>query len=221
MKNNLRYERKFIINNLTIPELENILRSSNFNFKKNFAKRKVNSIYFDDQDTSSILENLDGNNFKTKFRIRWYGDKKIISNPILELKIKESYINYKKLFKIKLLKKTNFSKKNIDFIFNFLKKKHSFLKNKFAISSTHYDRSYFVSSNKNIRATIDSNINYINIQNFSSSHLNKFSKSLILEIKYSNQDDEMVRSNLENISFRISKNSKYVNSLIDHPHIII
>ena len=82
-------------------------------------------------------------------------------------------------------------------------------------------REYFVSSNKNIRATIDSNINYINIQNFSSSHLNKFSKSLILEIKYSNQDDEMVRSNLENISFRISKNSKYVNSLIDHPHIII
>ena len=86
--------------------------------------------------------------------------------------------------------------KNINNILNNLKKRHFFLK-KFAISSTHYDRSYFLSSKKNIRATVDSNINYTNIKNFSHSHLNKFSKSLILEIKYSNRDDEFVRANLK------------------------
>ena len=221
MKNIFRYERKFIVRNITIPELENILRYSNFSFKKSFNKRKVNSIYFDDFDTGSILENLDGSNLKTKFRLRWYGEKKIIKNPVLELKIKESYINHKKIFEIKSLNKEYFSKKNINNILNNLKKRHFFLKNKFAISSTHYDRSYFLSSKKNIRATVDSNINYTNIKNFSHSHLNKFSKSLILEIKYSNRDDEFVRANLKNISFRISKNSKYVNSLIEYPDLII
>ena len=43
-----RFERKFIINNLTIPEVENILRNSPLKFKKNYQKRKINSIYFDD-----------------------------------------------------------------------------------------------------------------------------------------------------------------------------
>ncbi len=56
MKNIFRYERKFIINNLTIPELENLLRNSSFKFKKNFSERIVNSIYFDNHNKNSILE---------------------------------------------------------------------------------------------------------------------------------------------------------------------
>ena len=219
MQNIFRYERKFIINNLSIPELENLLRFSSLKFKKNFIQRKVNSIYFDDYNSNSILENLDGNNFKTKFRLRWYGDKKLIKSPVLELKKKESYINSKELFKIKNFKKIKFSKKNINLLLNQLKKKFIFLLNKSAISSTHYNRLYFISSKKNVRATIDFNINYFDIKNYI--NLNKYSKSIILEIKYLNKDDEIVRKNLENISFRISKNSKYLNSLIEYPNRII
>ena len=213
MKNIFRYERKFIINNMTIPELENLLRNSTLKFKKDFPGRNVNSIYFDDHKSKSILENLDGNNFKTKFRLRWYGDKKQIGSPILELKKKQSYINSKELFKIRNFKKTKFSKNNIDLILKALKKNYNFLLNKSAISSTHYNRLYFVSSINDIRATVDFNINYFDIQN--SIKLNKYSETIILEIKYKNYDDKMVRQNLENISFRISKNSKYLNSLIE------
>ena len=219
MKNIFRYERKFIINNLTIPELENLLRNSAFKFKKNFSERIVNSIYFDNHNKNSILENLDGNNFKTKFRLRWYGDKRVIKSPVLELKKKESYINYKKLFQIENFKKIKFSKKNIDFALKKLAKNYDFLLNKSAISSTHYNRLYFVSSKNNVRATIDFDINYFDIQNHT--NLNKYSKSIILEIKYFNKNDDMVRTNLENISFRVSKNSKYVNSLIEYPNKII
>tara|TARA_B100001093_G_C26814333_1_gene1008976 strand:- start:281 stop:940 length:660 start_codon:yes stop_codon:yes gene_type:complete len=219
MQNIFRYERKFIINNLSIPELENLLRFSSLKFKKNFIQRKVNSIYFDDYNSNSILENLDGNNLKTKFRLRWYGDKKLIKSPVLELKKKESYINSKELFQIKNFKKIKFSKKNINLLLNQLKKKFIFLLNKSAISSTHYNRLYFISSKKNVRATIDFNINYFDIKNYI--NLNKYSKSIILEIKYLNKDDEIVRKNLENISFRISKNSKYLNSLIEYPNRII
>ena len=71
MRDIYRYERKFILSNQTIPELENLLRNSKFNFKKNYPTRKVNSIYFDDYNASSVLENLDGNNFKNKVRLRW------------------------------------------------------------------------------------------------------------------------------------------------------
>ena len=105
MKNIFRYERKFVINNLTIPELENLLRNSAFKFKKNFSERMVNSIYFDNHNKNSILENLDGNNFKTKFRLRWYGDKRVIKSPVLELKKRSPILTIKSYFKLKILKK--------------------------------------------------------------------------------------------------------------------
>ncbi len=54
--------------------------------------------------------------------------------------------------------------------------KYDFLKNKISISSTHYNRLYFVSSKNNIRATLDFNINYFNLQKHSNYNLNKYSK---------------------------------------------
>ena len=132
MRDIYRYERKFILSNQTIPELENLLRNSKFNFKKNYPTRKVNSIYFDDYNASSVLDNLDGNNFKNKVRLRWYGKKKLINSPTLELKNKNGYVSYKKIYKIKNFQPTKFTKKNVDFMmkelfykYNFLKKKNS------------------------------------------------------------------------------------------------
>ena len=217
MRDIYRYERKFILSNQTIPELENLLRNSKFNFKKNYPTRKVNSIYFDDYNANSVLDNLDGNNFKNKVRLRWYGKKKLINSPTLELKNKNGYVNYKKIYKIKNFQPTKFTKKNVDFIMKELFYKYNFLKKKIAISSTHYDRLYFISSRNNIRATLDFNINYFNIHNHSNYNLNKYSKSFIIEIKYPNEKDEYVRTKLENITLRVSKNSKYINSLIEYP----
>lgn len=214
-----RYERKFIINNLTIPELENILRNSNLKFKKNYKKRKINSIYFDKANFSSFFENIDGNNLKKKIRLRWYGDKKIILSPNLEVKKKNAHLNQKLIYKIKNFKKITPSFRNILYLLKKLKKKYFFLSDTHPISSTHYDRLYFVSSQKNIRATIDYNINYINF--VENQNLNKFSKSVILEIKYSNNSDNTIRKCLSNISFRINKNSKYINSLIEQPFFVI
>ena len=72
-----------------------LIRSDFFNFT--FTKRKVNSIYFDDLNNTSILENLYGLENK-KIRIRWYGDSKIINNPRLEIKKKKGFITEKKVY---------------------------------------------------------------------------------------------------------------------------
>ena len=217
MKSIFRYERKFILINKSIPELENLLRNSKFNFKNNYPLRKVNSIYFDDCNMSSVLENLDGNNFKNKIRLRWYGKKKLINSPVLELKKKIGYVNYKKIYKIKNFQPIKFTKKNVDLIMKKLFYKYDFLKKKIPISSTHYNRLYFISSKNNIRATLDFNINYFNLQKYSNYNLNKYSKSFVIEIKYSNEKDEYVRTELANITLRANKNSKYINSLIEYP----
>ena len=44
---------------------------------------------------------------------------------------------------------------------------------------------------------------------------------MVLEIKYSNDRDDYVRAILRNITLRLNKNSKYVNSLAEYPFKIL
>ena len=78
--------------------------------------------------------------------------------------------------------------------------------------TTHYLRSYFVSSNKLIRATVDRNLKSIKLyQNKNTSIINQYN-DIILELKYDLDLDDYVRDNFNNFSFRLSKNSKFINS---------
>ena len=70
-----RFERKWTYDNVDNLMLHNVLLRSKFFFSIQYPKRKINSLYFDDLNYSSINENLDGVSEKKKYRIRWYGSK--------------------------------------------------------------------------------------------------------------------------------------------------
>ena len=79
-------------------------------------------------------------------------------------------------------------------------------------------REYFVSSDKKIRATVDYNLQSIFLNNLSQIDIVKNFKNIcILEFKYSTGLDKYVRKNLKDITLRLSKNSKFVNSAIEKP----
>ena len=90
--NNLlkRFERKWVFNTIDHNQLFILLNRSNFSFLNQFSDRQVNSIYFDDDHYTSIIQNIDGISEKKKYRLRWYGDFKNITNPtfvwVLEVK---------------------------------------------------------------------------------------------------------------------------------------
>lgn len=218
-----RFERKWIYNKGDNLNLVNKLIRSDFFFNFTFTKRKVNSIYFDDLNNTSILENLYGLENKKKIRIRWYGDSKIINNPRLEIKKKKGFITEKKVYylpeikylyfpneysinKIRLIvEKKLFKKKLID------KQLHPVL-------STHYEREYLISNNNLVRATIDNNISSISLKDESKSNLNKnFFNTTILEMKYPIKLDYYVRDKLKNMTLRLTKNSKFINSVFNNP----
>ena len=69
-----RIERKWSLHQCTKAQFHIAISRSKFCFVKEYDSRKVNSIYFDDSDLNSLNENLDGNTFKAKYRIRWYGN---------------------------------------------------------------------------------------------------------------------------------------------------
>ena len=73
-------------------------------------------------------------------------------------------------------------------------------------------RQYFISQNKKIRATVDTRIEYRNL-NLNFENIGKIKdNNLILEFKYNSNDDDYCRKNLQNNFLRITKNSKYANS---------
>ncbi len=189
---------------------------SNLFFRKQYPSRKVNSVYFDTYNFISIRQNLDGVSYKKKIRVRWYGNKNKITKPVIEIKSKKGFETKKDSTTIRELNGIKLS--DINKIKDELNKK---LKSKKIISpvlTTHYDREYYISNNGKIRATVDYNLKSIFLNNFSQIDIIKnFKNFCILELKYSINLDKFVRKNLKDITLRLSKNSKFVNSAIEKP----
>lgn len=207
----VRSERKWKIDNKNFFQLVNALKKSNFFFKEHYYPRIINSIYYDDSFNSSVHQNLNGEYYKEKNRLRWYGNKKYAEEIIFEVKKKFGNTSTK-------VKHILFDKKialDDNFIFKtYLKLIESFpskirLKPK---TMTKYLRYYYLSNDKKIRATIDTNISYLKILE------NKFScerfveDKIILELKYKTKHDELLRKNLNLKNLRLSRNSKFINS---------
>jgi SPX domain protein involved in polyphosphate accumulation len=207
----IRFEKKWKVNSYYFYDVYRALTESNFNFTEQYNPRWVNSIYYDNNFYNSILQNLDGNELKKKIRLRWYGSDLNINNSFLEIKSKKGIVSQKRKINLKeknsklnqiLLKKIQI---------NILKKYPNFFVQN-PLTKVRYNRTYFVSKNNNIRATIDKNISYQKINNYKVDVGSFYDSNLVLEFKYNTEYDNYVRDNLKDISLRLNKNSKFINS---------
>ena len=207
----IRFEKKWKINSHYFYDVYRALTESNFKFVEQYDPRWVNSIYYDNDFFNSIIENLDGNQLKKKIRLRWYGSDCLIKNLFLEIKSKKGMVTQKRKID---LRETNI-KLNLSLLkkvqTNILKKYPNFLGQN-PCTKVRYNRTYFVSQDNNVRATIDKNISYQKINNYKIEAQSFNDSDLILEFKYNTEFDNYVRNNLKNISLRLSKNSKFINS---------
>ena len=216
IKNNLRYERKWVFKDVNYNDIFNKALKSKFLFHIQHPKRHVNSIYFDDNNYTSIKDNLDGVSDRSKYRVRWYGKNSfVLHNPKLEIKIKKNFLNYKKIFPLEKL--DNLNLKNMNHVKLINNEVNNTIKKKslFANLTTHYERLYLVSLNKKIRATIDYNLKGTNFNCYFQNPISIERKDVILELKYDQEYDSYVRRNIQNISSRFSKNSKYINFALE------
>jgi SPX domain protein involved in polyphosphate accumulation len=215
-----RFERKWVYRANEHLTLINALIKSNLFFYKQYPDRRVNSIYFDDINCSSIIENLDGVSKKKKIRIRWYGEKSKLINPMLEIKSKKGFETNKKTYQINELNDLTFKNfKNLELIKNIVNSKNKTKNIIYPILTTHYDRQYLVSNNGCVRATVDYNLKSVHLKNLSQIDIIKnFSSTCILEVKYPTNLDKYVRQNLSEMTLRLSRNSKYINSAFETPN---
>ena len=189
--------------------------TSDFFFREHYPQRDINSIYFD-KHFRSLIENVEGISNREKLRLRWYGNHYEINSFYVEKKIKENFLSKKK--RKKILLKNNIS------LYNDIERENILFKN---ISFDYdpivfikYKRIYFISDICPIRATIDYDLSSIKFFDRKLINEKNILNDVILEFKYNSDFDDEFRNKITQLNLRFSKNSKYVNSIIENPDLV-
>lgn len=204
--NEIRVEKKFVFGKFKEDYLEKVLLLNGFS--KTYSPRNISSIYLDTLNFDFAKDNINGVSKRKKIRFRWYNND--FNNIYLEEKNKQNFFVKKNINKISNLVSQNI---NIDDLKNFFFRKNKDFNTfnyKFVLK-TNYFRSYWISNDKKIRATIDSNLKVSPIDNLSRKlDLNE----TILEFKFSPSEEKSFRNFIfkNNFNFRTNKYSKYLQS---------
>lgn len=209
----MRYERKYRVTSATFQEVRAVLRQNPASFQTAYPDRYVNSIYLDTHNFTALNDNLGGISDRYKYRLRWYGqDFQNISRPILEKKIKHNQLGDKNHFKM-----PDFELKEGFDVIHFINSNSDLDMTLQPAVLIAYLRSYFVSQNQKVRATIDRQLCYYFFQgNLFFQQQAKNDDAIILEIKYDEKLDSELDYIFQNIPFRLSKNSKFVHGMFQY-----
>ena len=216
MKNS-RYEIKFVLSN---PQVSQALEWIYFHTSAKLAhpNRLVNSIYFDDNDFTSVKDNLIGLSNRSKYRLRWYGDSRQNEEVDLNFEIK----NRSNRTGDKTRKAIEFNDSLLRMSYGeielALKEKLSpeivFNKSLSPALQVCYLRKYLEGSN-NIRITLDSGIRYFSTSNntkiFSSKPIRY--PMTIMEIKFNPELLNTVSSSLRDFHLLPKRHSKYLTGI--------
>jgi len=217
---NQRYERKFVVADLTPHEIEAMVRLHPAVFFETYPQRFVNNLYFDSSDLKSYFDNVDGIKDRIKVRIRWYGDLLgLIENPILELKSKNDLVGGKSSFPLmQFTMNENFRLETIAEVFRRAEIPETLQLHLLALEPillNRYRRKYFQSAGRDFRITLDTEMAFyaINAQNNTFSQKYVDGVNTVVELKYACEKNREAAEISNFFPFRLSKNSKYANGI--------
>ena len=192
-------EKRKEIKYISIFKNDLISKLQSDNYKNIHNKRKVFSIYYDTDTLLFFKNHIDGNDIRSKYRLRSYNinlKKKNIFN--FENKIKEYDFNYKKIIKNYIT--INNIETRIPNL-NILK-----FGNLSPILAVSYDREYFYNEYLKNRITIDSNIFFYPImKNLIDFSKNKTLKNLCVK------EEKIPKESIKKINYdTVKKFSKYI-----------
>lgn len=207
----MRFERKYRVDNLSMQHILQLIKVHPASFYKLYPNRMVNNIYFDTPNMVCLNDNLSGASIRKKYRVRWYGDDiRAIKEPKLEIKYKENQLGGKAHFDVPEFSLSNIGQVQRD-VNNLIPQQHTLIPT--LLNS--YDRSYWGTKDGKFRITVDSNLRFHPL--FHSRNFFKYThrdSSIIVELKYEQEDEKDLERITNFLPFRLSKNSKYVNGIM-------
>lgn len=214
-----RYERKFMVDAMSYHSVEQQIRVHPAVFSPIFHARYINNIYLDTNEFDFYFDNVSGKSSRRKARIRWYGEiQGIIAKPVLEFKIREGMLGNKISFPLQSFHLNE--NLNAELLTSVLRNSdlplwalENLLHFKPALLNR-YRRKYFLSFDQRFRLTIDNELTYYGIGNNNNNFLETYtSDDVIVELKYERKYDDIAPQVSNNLPFRLTKSSKYVNGM--------
>jgi SPX domain protein involved in polyphosphate accumulation len=220
VRREFRYERKFFIDQLTQQEALALTKRHPAMFSEIYPPRYINNIYFDYPLLENYTDNIDGASQRKKARVRWYHDLfGVAEEPTLEFKIKEGMMGTKISYPF-----PDFSFQN-GFSESALRdtirgstlplEVRQYLETVEPVLANRYRRWYLATPDQAFRITVDAELTYY--------HLNKFNnqflfhqvdrRSIIVELKYTEENDPRADQISAGFPFRMTRSSKYVQGI--------
>ena len=218
-----RYELKFVLDNAGLSHAMQWMCKWT-HARKKYNKRKINNLYFDDLDFSSVNENLAGLPNRKKMRIRWYGFEKN-TLPFFEVKGKNGRLVYKNSYPLNSLK-NRLLELNVKEILSQCEKEmrlQQVIFDKYFVPTlrVNYDREYYEDLN-GIRITFDENIQFYN--SFPYLKLYEMLPVLypyaVMEIKFDPHLKTKVDDLIRPLNISPKRHSKYLVGLANLSHAV-
>jgi len=214
-----RFERKFTGNRAEYNRADVFIQNHPEHFRAIYSPRRVNNIYFDTPSLDCFYDNLSGKDQRVKYRIRWYGALFGNVRPILEIKIKKGLAGTKKSYP--LLPFSVDESLSREKIRDILKGstipddiRHKMLMLEPVLVNS-YQRRYFENFDHRFQITMDTDMEYLHFRrSFSPTDQRKEHGKFVLELKYDTQHDRDADKITQQLSLRLSKNSKYINGIL-------
>ncbi len=203
-----RYELKYAIDHLHAEAITAAILCHPASFSKAFPDRQINNIYLDTLDFDCFHQNVDGNENRSKMRLRWYGQHDTpTTKSTLEIKYKKAELGWKENFQV-VSNKLNSAAELMEVV-QAVRPSQSLLAPK--LHNT-YQRAYYLSSDEKFRITIDTEQQFrLPFQELSPVGSRLF--PVVLELKYAAEDAQYAREITDHFKFRQTKNSKYVTGI--------
>jgi hypothetical protein len=217
LPSNPRYERKFVIQGLSLAEVLAVVRRHPAGFREVYPARCVNNIYLDSPELRDYHDHVNGIPHRTKTRVRWYGAwSGCIATPTLEHKLKRGQVSGKVSNHLPALSMNgHVSKPDLEAAFDgtslpeltrvALRYLQPSLLNR-------YRRHYFQSADGRFRLTVDSDLQFALARQVQGMGIT-FSlptTSIVVEVKYGLDDAEYAWPVTNALPFRLARCSKYV-----------
>jgi hypothetical protein len=226
LKNSVRREIKFKIFIKDIGKFYSWLYNSPF--KRKYENRSVNSLYYDTLNLDFANDNISGQSSRIKIRTRWYTKNnenfldEFCKSKYFRFEIKRKKNNYSdKIFfpkqyseiKNSAIDQRTFLKKELNNeICKFSELSHLILKDTMFVG---YNREYYEhTSLEHVRLTIDKDLSCLICSKIPNSKNTKISNNfIIVEIKFNQKNENLLKNILKKFPFRQIRSSKYLYAI--------
>lgn len=215
-----RYERKFVADGCTPPEVLARIRCHPSGFREVFPPRIVNNLYLDSSTRRDYHDHVHGTPNRSKTRIRWYGRELAATNqPRLERKLKRGTVSGKETYPLPSLSDVSgplgralnraFDVAELPALLR------SSLRHQQPALFNRYQRHYFASHDGKFRLTVDFDLQFAGVAQdcWPRRRVGAVVPVVVIELKFAVEFAPEAERVSNALPFRLTRFSKYVAGL--------